>query len=98
MPGGEVEPDENFHEALLREVIEETGLQVERVRDYIGSFDYKSQDGETTRVFNYAVEVAGAFEAKLSEHDEYIWVTKNNSSRLSLTDPVSKILDAYWSR
>ncbi len=98
MPGGEVEPDENFHEALFREVNEETGLRVRRVKDYLGSFDYGSESGERTRVFNYAVEVAGPFEVQLGEHDEYIWVTKDNSSQLSLTDPVSKILRAYWSR
>ncbi len=98
MPGGEVEPDENFHEVLFREVKEEMGLRVRRVKDYLGSFGYGSESGERTRVFNYAVEVASSFEVQLSEHNEYIWVTKDISNQLSLTDPVSKILRAYWSR
>jgi 8-oxo-dGTP diphosphatase len=98
MPGGALEPNESFQEAILREVKEETGLEVRKVNDYLGSFDYEDERGEKTRVFNYAVEVSGPFHVELSEHDEYVWVTKNNLSQLSLTDPVYKILNAYWFR
>ncbi len=98
MPGGAVERDETFQEALFREVREETGLEIRRVRDYLGSFDYEDEHGEKTRVFNYAVEISGPFEVKLSEHDEFTWVRQNSLSQLTLTDPVLKILSAYWSR
>lgn len=78
--------------------MEETGLEVSSVKDYLGSFDYEDEGGERTRAFNYAVEVSGPFEVKLSEHDEHVWVTQNSLSQLSLTNPVLKILNAYWSR
>ncbi len=98
MPGGEVDPDESVHDALFREVKEETGLEVRGVKDYLGSVDYESENGERTRVFNYEVEVAGPFEVKLTEHDEYVWAYKKNLSHLSLTDEVFKILSKHWSR
>ena len=98
MPGGAVEPDESFQEAILREVKEETGLEVRKVNGYLGSFDYEDERGEKTRCFNYAVEVSGPFQVELSEHDHYTWASKDNLNQLSLTDPVYKILNAYWSR
>ena len=98
MPGGAIEPSESFQEAIFREVREETGLAVRRVNDYLGSFDYEDEHGEKTRAFNYAVEVSGPFEVKLSEHDDYTWVTRLSLSKISLTDPVLRILNAYWSR
>ncbi len=72
MPGGAVEPDESFQEAILREVREETGLEVRRVNDYLGSFDYEDERGEKTRAFNYTVEVSGPLHVELSEHDDYV--------------------------
>ena len=96
-PGGEVEKKESIHDALRREVKEETGLRVSAVKNYLGSFDYESEKGRT-RVFNYLVEVAGLIELKLSEHDVYAWATKENEANISLTKPILDILNEYWSR
>jgi 8-oxo-dGTP diphosphatase len=96
-PGGEVEKNESVHDALLREVKEETGLRVSAVKNYLGSFDYDSEKGRT-RVFNYLVEVAGIVELKLSEHDAYAWTTKENEANISLTKPILTFFNEYWSR
>lgn len=95
-PGGEVEKNEGIHDALFREVEEETGLRVNVVKEYLGSFDYDSEKGRT-RVFNYLVEVAEPIEPKLSEHDAYAWATKEEGVNLSLTKPILDILNKYWS-
>jgi len=96
-PGGEVEKKESIHDALRREVKEETGLRVSAVKNYLGSFDYESEKGRT-RVFNYLVEVTGPIELKLSEHDAYALATKKNEANISLTKPILDILNEYWSR
>ena len=95
-PGGEVEKNESLNDAPHREVEEETGFEVTAVKNYLGSFDYDSEKGRS-RVFNYLVEVAGAIEPKLSEHDAYAWATKKEGASLSLTQQILDILKEYWS-
>jgi 8-oxo-dGTP pyrophosphatase MutT (NUDIX family) len=72
LPGGAVDPGETVSEACVREVMEETGLQV-RVKRLIGIYSYSDQlvvypDGNKVQVvaLHFEVEVTGG-EAGLSD-------------------------------
>src|SRR5262249_55437064 len=71
LPSGKVEPGEILDQALIREVKEETGLDVESITDYLGSFDYTSGSGKKTRQFNFTATVTATQPVVLQEHDEY---------------------------
>ena len=57
LPSGTVASNENLMYALIREVNEETGLEVLNISKYIDSFDYLSKSGQTTRQSNFFVNV-----------------------------------------
>lgn len=74
LPSGKVDPGEDLYTALRREVFEETGLTVEKVGDYLGSFDYTSR-GIKMRQHNWEIRVAAHEPVTLNpeEHDAYVW-------------------------
>jgi 8-oxo-dGTP diphosphatase len=93
LPSGKVEPGEDLDEALRREVEEETGLKISRIREYLGHFDYFSGSGRTSRQLNFAVDVATPEPVKLSEHDAHLWAPL--SEEPPVTDAVNAVLAKY---
>ena len=71
LPGGGVEPDESMPEGLMREVREETGLEVE-VGRLVGVYS-KPQKHELVLVFR--AKVTGGSMAPSDEADYHTWVT-----------------------
>lgn len=95
LPSGKVEPSEDLMTALVREVEEETALQVTLASAYLGSFDYTSGSGKKSRQFNFVVLVDAPEPVVLQEHDEYRWVPTKDE--LPVTDAVKKVLESYRS-
>jgi len=93
LPSGKVEPGEAMDEALIREVKEETGLDVDALGDYLGNFDYASGSGKKCRQFNFAVDVDSPQPIELREHDAYTW--SPISEELPVTDAVIDVLSKY---
>lgn len=93
LPSGKVEQGEAVDSALIREVKEETGLDVAVVRHYLGSFDYTSGSGKKSRQFNFAVEVAAPAPVELQEHDSYNWVSLTADP--PVTDAIRQVLRSY---
>lgn len=78
--GGHVEPGETLWQALAREIEEETGWALARVRDVVEVFDWEvERDGQLRRKreFDFLVEVTGDLDRPRLEADkvsEYRWL------------------------
>lgn len=92
LPSGKTEPGETLQAALIREVAEETGLQVTAITAYLGHFDYQSASGNHSRQFSFAVEVADPEPVRLTEHDGFDWA--DLKGKLPVTDAVKTVLTA----
>ncbi|MFI5558518.1 NUDIX hydrolase [Amycolatopsis japonica] len=93
LPSGKVEAGESLDAALLREVKEETGLEVTAIRQHLGTFDYTSGSGKASRQFNFVVDVAATGPIVLEEHDTYQWAPLGGE--LPVTEAVKLVLKAY---
>ena len=91
LPSGNLEEGESLKEGLIREVKEETNLNLKNILRYLGHFDYKSGSGKKARQFNFLIQVEKG-EIKLTEHDGYIWAPKDSTEFKKVTDSVKKIL------
>lgn len=75
LPSGKLEAGESIFEGLAREVKEETNLDIDKICGYIDFFDYISGSGKKSRQFNFWVKTKSNNNIKLSEHDEYKWLS-----------------------
>lgn len=75
IPSGKLEDSESLFEALVREVKEESNLDVIQIVNYIDYFDYLSGSGKKSRQYNFVVKVDNFNNIKLTEHSEFKWQT-----------------------
>ena len=98
LPSGHVEHGESILGALRREVQEETGLEVTRVKHLVGQFDYPTGSGKMARQLNFAVEVnCEESEITLTEHSTYKWAGPNEVESLNVSQNVRNVLTSCWS-
>ena len=84
LPGGRVEPGETDHEAVIREVAEETGLRVRPGR-LVGRVSRAAPAGGVYDIADYACEVAGdEVPTPGTDADDARWVTAADYAELPL--------------
>jgi 8-oxo-dGTP diphosphatase len=72
-PGGKIEIGEIPEESLIRELMEEMNIKI-KVKEYIGESIYDYGEGKVICLKGFTAEILEG-EIKLSDHDEYRWIT-----------------------
>lgn len=93
-PGGHVEPHESFHDSVIREVKEETGLTIFSPK-LVGVKQFYDQNQERYIVFFY---IADKFSGEVKESNEgsLSWMTKEELLRHRLAYNFDRDLPIYF--
>ena len=86
-PSGRLEPNENYEEALKREVKEETGLDVDVVYQFFSSI-ITTVDGKKVLTVIYLCRPSGKKIKLCKEHTEYKWVNTKELKKMKLINPI----------
>jgi len=88
-PGGKVEPNENFHEALSREIQEELNIQI-NVHEKIAEEKYK--DDEINIILHYYLCSEKSGTIRLNEHENIAWVEKEDFDKYDFVEGDGNVL------
>lgn len=89
-PGGHIEEGKNFHDSVVREVQEETGLTIHKAH-LVGIKHWPDQDGHRYMVLLYkATDFSG--EIRSSEEGEVLWVNKVELASMNLAYDLLEVL------
>lgn len=103
IPGGAMEPGESLAQAVAREVLEETGIEVRPLRvvgvysdpTHIVAYD----DGEVRQEFSvcFACEpIGGASSAASDESDDVRWFTRDDLDEMTVTPAIRRRLNDHF--
>ena len=90
LPGGKVEKGEFFTDALIREIKEETNLDV-KVGDFAEAVQNDYMHKRTVQLIMYLEDIKG--EVKISEeHTEWMWASLDKIKTLEISTSLKKVL------
>jgi 8-oxo-dGTP diphosphatase len=94
IPGGRVEPGETDVQALVRELLEETNLQV-KVGKLVGSVQRQGPGDMVIDIRDYAATVTGGTLRAGDDAADARWVTAAELARLEVTDGLIEALTEW---
>ncbi|MGW4324270.1 NUDIX hydrolase [Nocardia sp. NPDC004573] len=99
LPGGGVESGETFAECVERELLEETGLRLRAVVDFLGGFDYATRTKAKVRKYSFVAE-AGSGDVALApgEHDAFAWIDADALDELPMAPDMRATVSALVDR
>jgi 8-oxo-dGTP diphosphatase len=94
IPGGRIEPGETDVQALVREMLEETNLQV-KVGKLVGSVQRQGPGDMVIDIRDYAATVTGGTLRAGDDAADARWVTAAELARLEVTDGLIEALTEW---
>lgn len=95
LPSGKREELEDTNQAVLREVKEETGLDV-KIEKILSVFDYQIETETEIRdatQISYLVKIVGEDDVKLSpEHQNFAWIGFDDIENYDITKETKKVI------
>ena len=88
-PGGKVETNENFYEALSREIQEELNIQI-NVHEKIAEEKYK--DDQINIILHYYLCTEKSGTTILNEHENIAWVEKKDFDKYDFVEGDGNVL------
>ena len=90
LPGGKVESGEFFADALVREIKEETNLDV-KVGDFCEAIQNDYMHKRTVQIMMYLKDITG--EVQISdEHTDWMWASLEELGNLKISTSLKKVL------
>lgn len=94
LPGGRIEPGETAHQAVFREVAEETGLYVE-VTAQLGTVRRPAPDGAVYEIQDYGCRVRGGTLRASDDADAARWCDAATLALLPVVDGLIEVLTEW---
>jgi len=95
--GGRLKPGQRYDLSLLREIKEETGLEVEIGKPFFIDEWRPIVKGEQWQIVGIFFEcIAKSDKVKLSkDHDQFVWIKPEDYKKFSLLKNYDKLFEAY---
>lgn len=98
LPAGKVEPGETIHQAMSREIKEETGLDVsEENLEHIGTVFVRNEGHDIGyHMFITRLSTRPEITVNPKEHQTYIWASPSGALKLDLIHDLDECIKTYY--
>ncbi len=96
IPGGKLDINEAPIEAFVREVFEETGLDIDHI-NLLGVRDYTAKSGNHYHFYDYTSFVVDDKKIRINEESlAFKWITRDQISNFKFTDSIVNFIHKYF--